>query len=234
MTSEWVEWHKGYADGQPLARRLGVVRQFVRIGLDSCRPGSIRAISMCAGDGRDLLDVLATHDRREDVRARLVDLDPQLVRAGRERASEAGLLNVEFVCGDAGTTRAYDGVVPADIVMACGIFGNVADSDIHGMIRALPGLCAKDALVIWTRGRFEPDLTPTIRGWFRDAGFREVGFVAIDGTTMSVGAHRLQATPLPFRPDVQLFTFLPPDQRPSNLARSRERSSVGGDPPPGE
>ncbi|GHD35622.1 hypothetical protein GCM10010335_31060 [Streptomyces galbus] len=37
---------------------------------------------MCAGQGRDLIGVLAGHPRRDDVRARLVELD--------EKAEEGG------------------------------------------------------------------------------------------------------------------------------------------------
>jgi hypothetical protein len=46
-------------------------------------------ISLCAGQGRDLLGVLADHPRREDVRARLVELDaPCGPRAGLRRVRQ--------------------------------------------------------------------------------------------------------------------------------------------------
>lgn len=231
MSSEWVEWHKGYEPGKPLSKRLEVVQDLIRNDLDHRRPGAIRAISVCAGDGRDLIEVLATHPRGTDVKALLVDLDPTLVTAGKARASQAGLNGVRFECGDASMTNAYEGAVPADLVLACGIYGNISDSDIQGMIRRLPGLCAAGATVIWTRGRFEPDLTPAIRRWFAEAGFQEISFVAIPDTTMSVGAHRLAVPPQPFRPDVRLFTFLPREQRPSTLAKTsrQARDSSDGD-----
>ena len=62
--SEWVQWHEEYAPGQPLALRLGLVQDLIRSALDERPPGPIRVISMCAGDGRDLLGVLAGHPRR--------------------------------------------------------------------------------------------------------------------------------------------------------------------------
>lgn len=221
MTSEWLEWHRGYAEGQPLVQRLRTVQGLIREALNGCPTGPIRALSLCAGDGRDLLGVLSDHPRARDVRARLVDLTPELVESGRETASRAGLDRVEFVVGDASLTSAYEGAVPADLLLACGIFGNVTDDDVHGTIRHLPELCARGAVVIWTRGRFAPDLTPTIRNWFADAGFTELSFVSIPGSTMSVGAHRLATGGRPFRPGVRLFTFLPYAERPSTLAKRR-------------
>jgi hypothetical protein len=228
MTGEWLDWHRTYDEDPSMAQRLRVVQDRIVEALDRRPPGSIRVISACAGDGRDLLGVLSDHPRARDVSARLVELTPELVEAGRERASRAGLLGVEFVQGDASTSSAYTGAVPADLVLFCGIFGNVSNRDIRRSIHHLPKLCAKDATVIWTRGRFEADLTPTIRRWFVEAGFTELSFVTIDGSTKSVGVHRLTTPPRPFRPGVKLFTFLPFEERPSTLAETRNHGASGG------
>lgn len=226
MTKEWLEWHQGYDEGQPLSVRLRVVQDRIREALDCSPPGPIRVISVCAGDGRDLLGVLSNHPRAHEVRARMVDLTPELVEAGRETASREGLSGVEWRLGDASNTTAYRGAVPANLVLFCGIFGNVSDEDVRRAIRHLPELCSRDATVIWTRGRFEPDLTPTIRKWFVETGFTELSFVAIPGSTMSVGAHRLRAEGRPFRAKVRLFTFLPYEERPSTLARARSKGAT--------
>jgi hypothetical protein len=228
MTGEWLDWHRSYDEDPSMAQRLRVVQNRIAEALDRCPPGSIRVISACAGDGRDLLGALSDHPRARDVSARLVELAPELVEAGRARASRAGLIGVEFAQGDASTSSAYSGAVPADIVLFCGIFGNVSDLDIRWSIQHLPELCAKDATVIWTRGRFEPDLTPAIRSWFAEAGFTELSFVTIDGSTKSVGADRLVTSPRPFRPGVRLFTFLPYEERPSTLAKTPKDGATGG------
>jgi Putative methyltransferase len=225
MPSEWVEWHKGYDGGQALSRRLDAVQRLIREAIDDLPPGPIHAISMCAGDGRDLLGVLLSHPRRTDVRACLVELDPELASRGREALSREEVQGVEFRRADASTTDAYKGAVPADLVLVCGVFGNISDDDIHNTVDHLPELCAPRAIVIWTRGRFEPDLTPTVRRWFAEAGFEERAFVTFPGSTMSVGAHRLHAAARPFRPHERLFTFLPREERPS--ARSRANADVG-------
>jgi hypothetical protein len=58
------------------------------------------------------------------------------------------------------------------IVMGCGIFGNITDSDTQATVAALPSLRATGALVLWTRHLLAPDLTPAIRSWFKEAGFQ--------------------------------------------------------------
>src|ERR1700733_14602858 len=121
LMSEWVAWHDGYAPGSPLTRRLAVVQRMILEALDACPPGPITIMSMCAGDGRDVLGVLSGHLRRDDVRGRL------------------------------------GGFVPADIVLVCGIFGNISEDDIHNTVARLPALCGPNATVIWTRGTFVPD-----------------------------------------------------------------------------
>lgn len=212
--SEWVRWHDGYADGSPLAQRLGVVQQLIRAALDGCPPGPIRVISMCAGDGRDILGALPGHPRQTDVHARFVELDPELARRARENAAEVSPA-IEVVTGDASRTSSYVGAVPAEIVLACGIFGNITDDDIHNTVMHLPELCAPGATVIWTRGTFAPDLTSTIRVWFLESGFSELDYVAIPHTSVGVGASVLTSLPRPLKPDLQLFTFLPEEERPS-------------------
>jgi hypothetical protein len=229
MTGEWVEWHRAYTEDPSMGDRLRLVQSRICEALHRRPPGPIRVISACAGDGRDLLGVLAEHPRRRDVRARLVELSPELAAAGRDRAAREGLRDVEFIVGDASSTSAYSGGVPADVLLFCGVFGNISDADVRATIRHLPELCARDATVIWTRGRFEPDLTRAIRGWFAEEGFGELSFETVPNTTRSVGAHRLTAVPRPFRPEVKLFTFLPREERPSTLARDHPgvRASTG-------
>src|ERR1700680_3843713 len=114
--SEWVEWHRGYENGQALGLRLGVVQDLIRSALDSRPPDPIRIISMCAGDGRDLLGVLPGHPRRRDVHARLVELEPEPPGRGATRATSVSS-SIEVVTADASLTSAYAGAVPADIVL---------------------------------------------------------------------------------------------------------------------
>ncbi len=231
---EWVDWHRGYDTSPGHAGRLAAVQAMIRSALDQARAGPIAVISLCAGDGRDLLEVLPAHPRRGDVRALLVDLEPELVARARARAERSGAASVQVVVSDAAVTTAYAGAVPADIVLACGIFGNITDRDVRRTIHHLRELCAPGATVIWTRGRFEPDLTPAVRRWFAGAGFEELAFVTVSGTTAAAGAHRLVARPRPFRSGVRLFTFVEKELRPSSRGGRAERGQPAARPVDGE
>jgi hypothetical protein len=147
------------------------------------------------------------------VSARLVELDPRNAALAREAIAAAQLREqVEVVEADAAEPAVYEGAVPAQVVLSCGIFGNITDDDIHRTIDALPSFCERQATVVWTRHRLDPDLPPTIRRWFGEAGFSEQLFHAPDGWLFGVGAHRLEADPIPFPPLLdgdgsRLFTF---------------------------
>lgn len=204
-TKDWLDWHDAYNRPESgLAQRLAEVQAQIAGALDRAPAGPVRVISVCAGQGRDLLGVLSGHRRRDDVRARLVELDPRNVALARAAAPEG----VEVVEGDATVTTAYAGAVPADLVLVCGVFGHATDDDIRRIVEHLPMLCAPGATVIWTRGRFERDIRPAIRSWFAGAGFSEVAYVTGDDGSWGVGANRLVGEPKPFQAGVRLFTFV--------------------------
>jgi hypothetical protein len=117
-----------------------VVQAQVRAALDRSSPGSVRAISVCAGQGHDLIGVLAGHPRRADISARLVELDEHNALLARRAADETGLGGVEVVAADASMTDAYEGAVPANLVLLCGVFGNISAKDIANTVSHLPRL----------------------------------------------------------------------------------------------
>ncbi|HEY7484583.1 MAG TPA: class I SAM-dependent methyltransferase family protein [Streptosporangiaceae bacterium] len=207
---DWLEWHDYYDEpGSPMHRRLLAVQEQVGRALDRCAPGPVRLVSMCAGQGRDLLPVLAVHPRRDDTTARLVELDGRNARVAADMAREAGLDGVEVVVGDASATDVYAGAVPAEIVMVCGVFGNITDDDIERTISFLPQLCAGGATVIWTRHREEPDVTPSICRWFAEYGFEQLAIVPPPGPAdFGLGTHRYLGTAEPLRRGEQLFDFV--------------------------
>jgi hypothetical protein len=205
---DWVDWHKPYDEpGSNLARRLAVVQRELRAALDE-RMGPVRLISMCAGQGRDVIPVLADYPRRDNVTALLVELDPTNAALAEASAHEAGLRGLRVLRGDAALTDNYRDAVPADVVMACGVFGNITGEDIERTVRALPQFCVRGATVLWTRGRRKDnDPTPSIRRWFREAGFEEIRFDAPDHPRYSVGVNRLLIDPPSFEPGATLFRF---------------------------
>jgi hypothetical protein len=206
---DYVAWHDAYGQpGSPLWRRLQVVVELIGGALDEAAPGPCRFVSLCAGQGDDILTVAADHPRGSDLVGRLVELDPQNAYVAAARVAELGLAGVEVRIADAGNTDAYEGAVPADLVVACGIFGNVSTEDIERTVRAFPSLCAPRGWVVWTRHPREPGVLDRIEGWFESAGFERHTLRVDEEHGFAVGLHRLTVDPTPFTPGQPLFTFL--------------------------
>jgi hypothetical protein len=139
----------------------------------------------------------------------LVELDPALVAFARARADTSGAGDVvRSVQGDASLSKWYEGEVPADLVLVCGVFGNIGTDDIEATVDALRSFCRSGSHVIWTRHRRPPDATPAIRAFFATAGFTELAFEAPEGTVMTVGLHRYDGETAPFDPARRLFDFV--------------------------
>jgi hypothetical protein len=211
---DWVDWHTGYDDpASSLSARLWRVRQHLAAGIDRVPPGPVRLVSLCAGQGRDVLGVLPGHPRRDEVTAVLVELDPQNAGLARRTAAAAGLPQVEVRQADASTAAAFADALPADVLLLCGIFGNVSDADIERTVRAAAAMCRPGGTVIWTRHRRPPDLTPQLRAWFTECGFDEVAFEALGTETLTgVGVGRLTRPGPAGLPAGRLFTFRPPPE----------------------
>ena len=188
---DWVAWHRAYEDpSSALSRRLEIVRSELADALDALPAGRVSLLCVCAGDGRDVLGVLASHRRATDVTACLVELDPRLAAAARDSAAAARLDRVRVEVGDAGLAIWYEAARPVDVLLCCGVFGNIDTADLARTIDALALVVAPGGFVIWTRHRRAPDQTPTIRGWFEAAGFEEHASLAVQGSLASVGVAR--------------------------------------------
>lgn len=205
--TDWLAWHAAYDDpGSGISLRLREVQEEVRHWLDQARPGPLRVLSLCSGLGLDLVEPLRSHPRRGDVSGLLVELDPELSDRSARLVEEAGLGGLAVLRADAGDTGAVASAVPADLLLLCGIFGNVSDDDIRTTAQNASRLCAPGATAVWTRHRRAPDLTPAIRQWWRDAGWQEVAFRSPGPDSASVAVFQLDAEPLPFAA-VRLFSF---------------------------
>src|SRR5690349_4505686 len=150
--TDWVAWHQVYDDPESkLSDRLRQVQAHLSEVLDRQPAGEIRIVVPCAGQGRDLLGVLVDHPRRHDVAATLVEIDPRNVSIARSAAAQFDDSQVVVVCGDAGRTAAYQGGVPASIVVLSGFFDYLTTRDLHRLIASLPTFCADNATVVWAR-----------------------------------------------------------------------------------
>jgi hypothetical protein len=206
--TDWHAWHAEYIDPEsPLSRRMRVVQAAIAGRFDE-HTRVTRVLSLCSGDARDVLEVLEGRPDSARVSATLVELDPELARVARDRAARARLHNIEVRIADAGSTSTFADRLPVELLLVCGVFGNISDADIERTIGALPAIVALGGAVIWTRSRRSPDMTPAIRALLDRAGFRERAFVAPEGLLWSVGLHeRVKATPMPVALPDRLFTF---------------------------
>jgi hypothetical protein len=216
MADHWLRWHRAaYEDAEnPLNDRRRHVVDAITQFLDTAPPGPLTVVSLCAGDATDLAIAARGHARCPDVTGAAIELDPELARRADANLHSAGVA-LEVRCADAGDTSTFSDLVPADLLLLVGIFGNISDEDIERTISAVPALCRPGATIVWTRHRRPPDVTPSIRHWFRQRGCTNLRLDAPDDATWTVGAERLEpvadavagATATPAR----LFTFLPVD-----------------------
>ncbi|HWG23354.1 SAM-dependent methyltransferase [Actinospica sp.] len=206
---DWKLWHDRYDDpASAFTQRLATVRERVSRALDEAPAGPLRAISLCAGQGRDLIPVLAGHPRGRDVHARLVELEPDNAQHARAAAAEAGLGRVEVVTGDASLTDHYLGLAPADLVLVCGVYGNLLPADIENTVATCAALCATGGTAIWTCGRKpNPPMVSRICAWHEQYGFEEV-WLEDPEVDLCVGEYRYRGTPRPLQPGVSMFEFV--------------------------
>lgn len=231
--TDWPAWHDAYDDpASSLSKRLEVVK--ARLGdaldaLDASRPPDAfgtrppTLLSLCAGEARDVVSVLSTRPSAVD-RAILVERDPLLAERAERSARDARLSNVEVRCADAGLVTTFADALPADVLLLCGIFGNLAHEDVRSVIDTVPRLVPPGGYVLWTRGGSGPDRRPELRSWFAQAGMEEVAF---DGAPApyGVGLHRRPfgipnvALPAPPALPARLFMFESDGASPSRAGR---------------
>jgi hypothetical protein len=211
---DYLAWHEQYDDpASGLPRRLALVREVLRGELDA-RPGPVRVLSLCAGDGRDILGVLAEREDAARVSVTLVEVLPELVERAR-RAADQVAAAVEVLAADAGCSETYVGLgtVPADVVLLVGVLGNVSDADVAATVAAMRRLCAPGATLLWSRGRSlegAEDFVTPVRSAFSAAGFAEVSIRAFDvaDDRTALGVVRFDGPTLPLGPRQTWFTFV--------------------------
>jgi hypothetical protein len=208
----WSEWHQQYDESPALMGRLRAVREQLRTTLDEFPAGPIEIVSVCAGDGRDLIGVLSDHPRRQDVGVSLLDTDRASLNRGRAAAEAAGVQSqVRFLLADASLARNYVGLVPADLILLSGMIGHLRNSDVPRLVGSLPMLCKFGGRVIWNRHVVLNDganQVKVIRNLFRSAGFDEIEFHTLAPDGFAVGQVRYTGDAVPLDPNAVLFDFV--------------------------
>ena len=149
---DWAAWHAAYDDpSSSLSARLERVWLHLADAVDQAPAGPLSLVSLCAGQGHDVIGVLPDHPRRADVCAVLVESDARNAGLARRAAARQGLTQVEVRLADASRVASFADALPADVLLLCGIFGNVSDRDIKRTVEAVPSLVP---------GRRDRDLDP--------------------------------------------------------------------------
>lgn len=205
---DYVAWHDDYADPESsLSARLRVVQAAIGDWL-AASPGPRRVLSVCAGQGHDIIGALGARSAadRARVSGSLVEIDPTNAAIARRRIAELGL-RLDVVQADAGLSDTLVGLVPADLVLLVGIMGNISPADIERLVATARELTAPGGTVIWSQGVHLAGLNRQIVEWFARAGFEEQWLGVVDALGRHVGVERLVAEPAPLRPGRTIFTF---------------------------
>jgi hypothetical protein len=208
---DWHAWHQDYDDPEsPVSRRLVVVRARLA-GVLAGLPEPVRLLSLCAGDARDTVPVLASSPRA--VEACVVELDPGLAEQARRSAADASVM-LDVRTGDAADPATYMDRLPVDVLMLVGVLGNVDDGDTEATIAAAASMVTLGGTVLWTRSnrfRSEPshgyaDPAEWVRDRFEAHGFETVEFLVPDDP-WRLGVSRLRQPSVAPMPD-RLFSFV--------------------------
>jgi hypothetical protein len=225
---DWFEWHRVYANPSSRASlRLVAVQRAIRQAIDELPPGAFHVLSLCSGQGHDIIGVLADHARRADADVTFVDADPRNIEHALTRAGEAGIDHVHGVVGDAGLSDSVAGVPRASLLLLVGMVAHLRPSDFVQLIGALPQICDEGAIVVWNRrpGAATAWSLRSARRAYRDAGFVDAGFTLPTSEVSRVSAERFVGVPAPLVPGRRWFTFVATPRRPSRVRRLKVRAA---------
>ena len=173
-------------------QRLAAVARHLSESLDLTPAGPVRIASICAGDGRDVVGVVKSHPRRNDVRAWLVELDGNSVATGVAHVRRAGLEHtVNFLHADATSFVTYRNIAPADVLLVCGVWGHVPPEERTSLVHACGVLSKPGGVVIWTRGvRHGTARLEAIRERFAGPAWEEVRVTITPDAKWAVATYR--------------------------------------------
>lgn len=209
---DWNHWYKDYETSPSLRVRLKLVSEQIALMLHECPPGPIKILSLCAGDGRDVLSALHQHPRQADVSATLVDNHPESLARGREMAAQHNLsAQTNFIAADAGLAQTYEGIGHADLVLLSGFLGHLRHEDALKLISRLPMLAKNGGSVIWSRHILLHDgaeQVTRLRREFRKHHFEEIHFDTTAEDGFAIGRVRFLGRSTPLDVTQKFFDFV--------------------------
>lgn len=205
--TDWYKWHQIYdSPNTSIRERLTVIGRHLHQVLDHAAP-SPRIISVCAGQGREVLPAVAAHPRSASVEAHLLENDPRNAGHAKAEAARLGLSGVRVHVVDAGLCASYAVLGRAHCIMLAGVFSNIRDDDVRRTIAWLPCMAVPGGVVIWTHHGGADGLT-RIHRWFDEARYQPIALNRLPDATV-VGGHRFQKKmPRSAYIHSRLFTFV--------------------------
>jgi hypothetical protein len=207
---EWSDWHEAYQDeSSELVGRMMACRRHVAAVVAEAPEGPITVVSICGGQGRELIGALEDHPRKGDVRGRLVELDAENTAFATGWATDAGLTDLEIFTGDASVASSYTGLPPIDLVVISGVFGHIDEEDRLALIDFVRQLCHTGSNVVWTSHRTRNGPAEWLRRAFLDRRFQELEYDVVPGDDFEFTVTRnvYDGEQQPFHADARIFTF---------------------------
>ena len=207
---EWSDWHDAYQDtSSELVGRMTGVRRHVAAIVAEAPAGPVTVLSICGGQGRELIGALEGHPRKGDVRGRLVELDADNTAFASRWAAKAGLSGLEVVTGDASVGASYEGLAPVDLVVISGVFGHLSTSDRLHLIDFTRQLCRTGTAIVWTSHLSNHGPAEWLRRAFLERRFEELehGLVPGDAFQFTVTRSSYTGAQQLFDPNEKIFTF---------------------------
>ena len=202
----WYQWHAPYDDLlSEQTERLEVVQRLLVEYFDGAPAGPLRAVSICSGQARDLLPILIHHPRGAEVQATMLDLDPLNASFLHGALGSTALTGVEVVVADAGSTAAYDGIVPVELALLCGVFANVDLAGAERIVDFLPAMCAPGATVVWSTYGDALATVDAVVQRLESGSFERVALHS--DPSYVIAAHRFTGETAPLPVDERVFTF---------------------------
>ena len=208
---DWNAWHHKYNTDTELNARLSQVKICIDEALRALPPGKVNVISLCSGDGRDLIELLPTHARRADVSGWLLECHESLVETAQQAIHQQGLKTTLHACvADATDARSYATIPPAHLIILAGVFGSVETDEIPRLLRNLQILCAPAAYVVWTQNLYTEEgqhRSVILRQALNTQSFTSVKLLTTPQQRYHIGLHQYHGKPVNLPLDDRLFTF---------------------------
>jgi hypothetical protein len=208
-SGKWSGWPQVAYRRENYQQRLRVVKVHLAECLNDAAQGPLRLVSLCAGDGRDVIDVLQSNRRRNDVGAWLVELNGQSIADGALHMKASGLEKlVNFIHADATDYLTYQTLVPCDIILLCGVWGHVPVNERALLVRALASFSKPGGSLIWTRGISRGmDRLNEIQSQFANSSWERVRLSFTPNDKWAISTHRYCGPSLELPASGRIFNF---------------------------